>query len=72
MSCFFHHQNNPHRDMVKSPSLRAFKVQLDSMLKNVIRSSFSYDGLDLMIFWAPFLPGLFWGSDSLSLAKLIS
>lgn len=71
MSCFFHHQNNLHRDMVKSPLLRAFKMQLDSMLENVIRSSFSHDGLDLMIFWVPFLSGLFCGSDSLSLSKLV-
>lgn len=43
-------------------------MQLESMLANVIRSSFSHSGLDLMVLRVPFLPRLFRGSVILCLS----
>jgi len=54
-----HHWNSHQRDVAWFSSLKAFKVQLDRVLDNLMGAPFSHERLNLMVFWGPFLLGLF-------------
>jgi len=53
------HWNNLSRDVVESPSLQAFKMQLYRQLNDLTQTSILHQRLDLVIFRGPFPPGLF-------------